>query len=91
MAEWSKLSFSSQEIPVHAEGCTVGWHPATGSYSSTFILSIQQEIFPPLFPIICMCSCPILVKSAVLPKTTIVFAGLSSLLVYEATEKKGCP
>ena len=36
----------------------------------TSILSTKKKIIPPLFPIMCFCSCHTMVRSAVLPKTT---------------------
>ena len=62
----------------------VGSNPATGSYSSTFILSIQIRNFPTPLPYhtVCMCSCPTLVKSAILPKTTCLCSSLTVILLW---------
>ena len=58
-------------------------NPATGSYSTTFILSIQIRNFPTPLPYhtVCMCSCPTLVKSAILPKTTCLCSSLTVILL----------
>ena len=68
-----------------------GSNPGTGSYSSTFILSIQIRNFPTPLPyhIYVHCSCPILVKSAVLPKTTSLCRSIFLISLWPKCTK-GC-
>ena len=73
MAEWSKLSFSSPELLANAEGSRFESCQWIKFLTSTFILSTQILNYPTplLYHHGCaLRSCPTIVKSAVLPKTT---------------------
>ena len=87
VAEWSNLSFTSPELLAHTVGCRLESYQWL--FSSLLSCLLKKKIYPTLFCIMCSCSCHIIVRSGVVPKTTWL-SGSIQLLLYACDAPKYC-